>query len=674
MLNRNLTRVAVFFLLMIMTVSTASALSFKDLSSYQKQQYWKIMKDDNCLSLLSAGKQSQYRACALNVFKKASEAQENTAWCKNSDPASDTNPDFFKKGIVTSNLYPNGIEDYIYVSDSTSYMMKGFCSQESYPHYAYYSKNCAEFGPEYSADASLGVCVKGNTAPVLNPIDPQTVVEGDTLNFNLQGSDVDAKDTLSYSADSLPAGVSLNQQTGAISFSPNNSYVNKPDTEKVLTFNVKVSDGNLSSEWTPVKITVYDMGQAPLMNAINPVSVNEGANVQFTVSGTDSENDILTFDLDSLPAGATFDKTTGLFSYSPDFTTATTVQKNKVISVKFKAFDGKLWSDWAQADITVVNINQAPLIATVADQTVSEGSTLTVNLNGTDTDGDTLTYSADVLPAGVTLDQSSGVISFSPAYTYIAHPATQKVLTFNVKSTDGELSSAFTSVKITVNDKNQAPVVTTIPDKYVAITKNITFTVTATDPDGDAVTGYDFTGTLPAGATFNKATGVFTYSPISTDVDTIFNIPFTATDGKDISASQPTKVIVTKSGTPAFGYAEKTGNPTDVKVGNTITKYFYIYNYDKVRYINVNLEAMNFVDYTKYINPLWISYPDGKSFTIQPLQNVLVKVNLNIPLGGVIGTYIMATQGILGTYGGSQCTGGCVGFGMGVKKNVNILP
>ena len=66
---------------------------------------------------------------------------------------------------------------------------------------------------------------------------------------------------------------------------------------------------------------------------------------------------------------------------------------------------------WLQAMLTVVSlpvtivngqtaVNRAPVLASIGNKSVNEGSLLQFTLSATDADGDTLTYSAVNLPTG----------------------------------------------------------------------------------------------------------------------------------------------------------------------------------------------------------------------------------------------------------------------------------
>lgn len=76
---------------------------------------------------------------------------------------------------------------------------------------------------------------------------------------------------------------------------------------------------------------------------------------------------------------------------------------------------------------------------------------------------------------------------------------------------------------------NHAPVMASIGNKTVSAAQLLTFTVSATDSDGDTIR-YSVTG-LPQGATFNTTSGAFSWTPSITQIGN-HSLTFTARDGK----------------------------------------------------------------------------------------------------------------------------------------------
>ena len=69
---------------------------------------------------------------------------------------------------------------------------------------------------------------------------------------------------------------------------------------------------------------------------------------------------------------------------------------------------------------TVTNVNRAPTLTAVVDQTSAENATISLALAGSDADGDTLTYSATGLPPGLTINPAKALgISRQTAYGWL---------------------------------------------------------------------------------------------------------------------------------------------------------------------------------------------------------------------------------------------------------------
>ncbi len=88
----------------------------------------------------------------------------------------------------------------------------------------------------------------------------------------------------------------------------------------------------------------------PVLNAIGNKSVNEGALLSFTISGSDPDGDTLTYSASNLPSGATFTASTRTFSWTPTYS-----QAGSYSSVHFQVSDGSLT---ASEDITITVVGQ----------------------------------------------------------------------------------------------------------------------------------------------------------------------------------------------------------------------------------------------------------------------------------------------------------------------------
>src|SRR5262249_1213734 len=144
-----------------------------------------------------------------------------------------------------------------------------------------------------------------------------------------------------------------------------------------------------------------------------------------TVSATDADGDSLTYSATGLPQGLTINSGTGEISGTLGGQSAGTY------TVKVTASDG-VNSDsatfgWVVADVTT------PHAPPPANQDSRAGDTISgVSASATDSDGDTLTFSASNLPSGLSIDSNTGAISGTIA------AQTQGTFTVQVSVSDGQ--------------------------------------------------------------------------------------------------------------------------------------------------------------------------------------------------------------------------------------------
>ena len=263
------------------------------------------------------------------------------------------------------------------------------------------------------------------------------------------------------------------------------------------------------------------VGSAPVLAPIGNQQVTTGQTLTLTISATGGSG-VLTYSASGLPTGATFSGQT--FTWTPGATQAGSY------TVTFTVSDGAA-QDSQPITITVTKPNSAPVLALIENKSTSENQALTFTVSATDADGDPITYSATSLPTGAGL--TGQTFSWTPAYTQ----AGSYNVTFTASDGKTQTSQAIT---ITVSDTDQPPVLADIGNQSVNASNLLTFTLSATDPDGDNLT-YS-AGTLPSGATLTGQT--FAWTPASSQVGT-YSVTFTASDGTLIS-SKTVSILVTQ--------------------------------------------------------------------------------------------------------------------------------
>src|SRR5690606_12726644 len=104
---------------------------------------------------------------------------------------------------------------------------------------------------------------------------------------------------------------------------------------------------------------------------------------------------------------------------------------------------------WSDPSITItIGGNSPPTLTSITNQTVNVGMLVALTANGTDPDGNTLTYSLTTAPSGAVINPTTGGFTWTPS-------AAQGALTHNVTVlvTDNGTPnlSASTSFTVTVN-------------------------------------------------------------------------------------------------------------------------------------------------------------------------------------------------------------------------------
>jgi flagellin-like protein len=207
--------------------------------------------------------------------------------------------------------------------------------------------------------------------------------------------------------------------------------------------------------------------------------------------------------------------------------------ENTKLNIKVTTTDGTFMTTTGTGTNTnpVVG-NQAPV--GVADSySATTATLLTVSApgvlsNDNDPNGDTLSavqFSALSNPsAGTLTTNANGGFTFTSAAGFTGS------VTFTYKASDGSLTSAATTVTITVSAANQAPVLASIGNKNVNELSTLTFTATATDPDSGQTLTYSLDTGFPGGATINTNSGIFSWTPTEAQGPGSYQITVRVTD------------------------------------------------------------------------------------------------------------------------------------------------
>ena len=315
---------------------------------------------------------------------------------------------------------------------------------------------------------TITVTAAGNVAPVLDPIADPSVDEGALLTIALTASDADhAADELVYSLISGPAGAAVSADgrftwtaTGDAAF------------QDVV---VRVTDpaGGFDQASFRVAVTLAPANNAPSLAAIADQAAAAGQVLTLSLSGSDAEDEAgtLIYSLVAGPAGATVSADGG-FRWQ-----AGADAGEEMVTVRVTD-SGGLSAERSFRIVVSAAPNRAPVLGTLADRTVDEGSMVSVQLTANDPDGpaDALRWALVSAPEGAMLSETGLLTWFAVDGDAAAD--------FRVRVTDAEGAAAEGGFTVTVADV--AP--TLIVEGEAAATAGSSYMVLlgASDPGDDA--------------------------------------------------------------------------------------------------------------------------------------------------------------------------------------------
>ena len=363
--------------------------------------------------------------------------------------------------------------------------------------------------------------VAQNDAPTLtSPIPAQKGVDAGAVSVPVAGNFTDLDgDTLTFAATGLPLGLSINPATGLITGTIDRSA--SQVSGGVYTVSVTASDGNGGTVTTTFTWTVTNPGPTATDDV---ATTNEDTAVIIPVltNDTDPDGDPLTVVSATAPNGTVVINANGTITYTP------AANFNGTDIITYTISDGQGGTSTATVTVTVVAVNDAPtVVAPIADRNNVDGASVSVPTapNFTDLDGDTLSFTAAGLPAGLSINAATGVITGT-----IDKGASQPaggIYSVTVTASDGKGGSVSTTFMWTVTNPGPTAVNdTAATNEDTAVT--ISVLANDSDPDGDTLSV--ISAAAGNGTVVINANGTITYTP-KANFNGTDTITYTISDG-----------------------------------------------------------------------------------------------------------------------------------------------
>lgn len=271
-----------------------------------------------------------------------------------------------------------------------------------------------------------------------------------------------------YGASGLPSGLSVNANTGLISGAPT----------AVGTFNVTLSVGNAAGSGTEIlQLTV--VSPPPMINSAGTAMAVVGTGFSYQITASDSPTSYGAY---GLPTGLSVNSNTGLITGTPTV--------GGISNVTLSATN----AGGTGTKTLTITVNSAPVITSAGSAVTGVGQSFSYQITGSYSP---TSYGATGLPAGLSVNSTTGLISGSPT---IAGSSNVSVSATNSYGTGTKI------LALTVNP--MPPVISSAGTATAVVGTTFSYQITASNsPTSFAASG------LPAGLSVNSSTGLISGTP-----------------------------------------------------------------------------------------------------------------------------------------------------------------
>lgn len=308
----------------------------------------------------------------------------------------------------------------------------------------------------------------------IQPVNDPPVVEPLSLEVQEDGSVRATPDASDIDGFVLRLEIQSQPKNGILSIDPTElTYVPNPDFNGKDSFTfVAVDNDGAKSEPATVEISVAATNDLPTAHALS-VSLREDTPTTIELKGTDADGATLEYRVLIPPKHGTItgSGSTRTYTPNPDF--------HGSDSFEYAAADQLgATSEPAPVSIAVESVNDAPT-ANNKEVRGFEDSSITLQLEGSDSDGTVTSYEISAFPQGGTLSGSGSARTYTPHTDFYGTDSFQ----FVVADDRGQKSQPAV-ISIEVEPKNDPPTVESSHLFTAEDSRGLNITLQGNDPDG----------------------------------------------------------------------------------------------------------------------------------------------------------------------------------------------
>ena len=367
-----------------------------------------------------------------------------------------------------------------------------------------------------------------NSAPVITSALRSSIQAGQLLLHQIEATDGDG-DSLTYTLTSAPAGMTIDNR-GLIQWTPTAAQINNPASPYQVI--IQVSDGVLTdSETYDINVVSQPSNAAPTIDSEPIENALADWVYAYQASATDTDGDLLQWQLTQAPVGMQVNPNTGRVQWKPLRSQVGTHTVTLRVSDLQGGFDEQTFT------VTTRGANRPAMITSDPPIFGKPGQPYTYQVTGEDPDGDPVHYSVDSATSllGVTIDYDTGLLQWTNpvAGTY----------TINVQIADnfGLGVQQVYQLEISNTASNNAPQITSTPANFAEAGTTFEYDPVVDDPDvGDTITySMQIIGATPTNTpSFNTSTGAFDWNPVTAEIGSTYSFQIKAIDSAGAYSSQ----------------------------------------------------------------------------------------------------------------------------------------